>query len=332
MPAVTRRRVLTILRIAVSLALLAVLFWRVDLAALGASARRASPLWLTAALSLYVANVLASTWRWGLLLDAQGLHVRRRLLLSSYLVAGFFNNFLPSNIGGDVIRIRDTASAARSKTLATTVVLVDRLLGLMGLVFVAAVGATVARALRVQSPPPIWPAWLWAGFIAGAAAAAPAVLAPAGVGRLLQPLTIVHPTWVGTRIEKLTSALARFREHPGALAACFGGAVLVQALLVSYYAAVARALGIPITIWDLAVLVPLSFLVQMLPVSVNGFGVREATFAFYFSHLGLPVESAVLLSLMATGVLMLFSLSGAAVYVSRSGTRPALDADAPARG
>ena len=77
---------------------------------------------------------------------------------------------------------------------------------------------------------------------------------------------------------------------------------------------------------------PLSFVVQMLPVSVNGFGVREATFSFYFARLGLPIESAVLLSLVATAVMMLFSLSGAAVYVSRSGTRPALDADAPARG
>ena len=69
--------------------------------------------------------------------------------------------------------------------------------------------------------------------------------------------------------------------------------------------------------WDLAVIVPLSLIVQMLPVSVNGFGVREATFSFYFTRVGLPIESAVLLSLVAAGLTMLFSLSGAAVYVSR---------------
>ena len=56
----------------------------------------------------------------------------------------FFNNFLPSNIGGDVIRIGDTAARPASKTLATTVVLVDRIIGLMALVLVAAVGATLA--------------------------------------------------------------------------------------------------------------------------------------------------------------------------------------------
>ncbi len=68
-----------------------------------------------------------------------------RWLTGSFLVATFFNNFLPSNIGGDVIRIADTASAAGSKTLATTVVLIDRGIGLLGLVLLAALGATLAR-------------------------------------------------------------------------------------------------------------------------------------------------------------------------------------------
>jgi len=57
--------------------------------------------------------------------------------------------------------------------------------------------------------------------------------------------------------------------------------------------------------------------VQMLPVSVNGFGVREATFSFYFTRVGLPIESALLVSLVGTALIMLFSLTGAAVYVGR---------------
>ena len=92
---------------------------------------------------------------------------RRVRCCRSYLVAGFFNNFLPSNIGGDVVRIRDTARPAQSKTLATTVVFVDRALGLMGLVLVAALGATVAMIVKGQDASPIWPSWLWAAFIVG---------------------------------------------------------------------------------------------------------------------------------------------------------------------
>ena len=311
-----RRSVLLVVKAGVSVLLLTLLFSRIDARALWDSARRASPVWLFAAVMIYIVNVVASTWRWQLLLHAQEIHLRSRSLLGSFLVALFFNNFLPSNIGGDVIRIRDTALPAGSKTLATTIVFVDRTLGLMGLVFVAAFAATVAESQRHQATP-IWPSWLWAGFLAATAAAVPAVLAPAGFGRLLQPLTVFHPEWVGERIELVTSALSRFRDRPAALVRCFVGAVFVQTTVVLFFFTVAHALHQNVTFWDLAVIVPLSFVVQLLPVSVNGFGVREATFALYFARLGQPIESALLVSLVSTGLVMLFSLSGAAVWFAR---------------
>ncbi|HKB12276.1 MAG TPA: lysylphosphatidylglycerol synthase transmembrane domain-containing protein [Vicinamibacterales bacterium] len=316
-PSPARRYVLLALKISVSIVLLGLLFSRIDVSRLWATARLASVPWLLAALVVYAVNVIAAVWRWQLLLNAQRVVMPQRTLLGSFLVAAFFNNFLPSNIGGDVIRIGDTARAAGSKTLATMVVLVDRGLGLMALVLVAALGASAGVRIHPAAAP-IWPVWLWAGFLVGAVASAPAVLAPDGFGRLLQPLTVFHPEWVGDRIEKLTGALARFREQPGALAGCFGGAVFVQATMVVFYFAVAYALHLDIQLADLAVVVPVSFVVQMLPVSVNGFGVREATFSFYFSKIGHPIESALLLSLVAQALVMLFSLIGAVVYVYRS--------------
>ncbi len=313
-----RRYVLLAVKLSVSIILLVVLFRRIDAADLWAQARLASVPWLLAALLIYAVNVLAATWRWHLLLAAQDVLVGTRRLLGSYLVASFFNNFLPSNIGGDVIRISDTARLAGSKTLATTVILVDRGLGLMALVLVAALGATAAVQLHPAAAAPIWPIWLWAGFLVGAAATAPAVFAPDGFGRLLQPLTVFHPEWVGERIDTLTGALSRFRDKPSALAGCFGGAVFVQATMVVFYFVTAYALHLNLAFSDISVIVPISFVVQMLPVSVNGFGVREATFSFYFSRIGQPIESAVLMSLVAQALIMLFSLTGAAVYVWRS--------------
>jgi hypothetical protein len=190
-------------------------------------------------------------------------------------------------------------------------------MGMMGLVLVAACGASMVASAHGHVRLPIWPSWLWAGFLAGAAVGVPMFWSPAGVGRLLQPLTIVHPEWVGVRIDNVTTTLERFRNHPSALASCFGGAVLVQMTSVAFHFAIVHALGIQIGAFDLAVAVPLAGVLQMLPVSVNGFGVREAAFCFYFSRIGLPCEQAILLSLSATALVMLFSLSGAAVYVSR---------------
>ncbi|HEX3704617.1 MAG TPA: lysylphosphatidylglycerol synthase transmembrane domain-containing protein, partial [Vicinamibacterales bacterium] len=298
-------------------ALLAVLFSRVDARRLWTIARHASAVWLGAALLIYFLNVLASVWRWRLLLRAQDVSVPGRTLLASYLVATFFNNFLPSNVGGDVIRIRDTARPAKSTTLATMVVLSDRVLGLMALVLVAALGASAAAEVPAHAVSPIWPSWLWAGFLLCAAAAAPAVVAPVGFSRLLQPLTVFHPEWVGGRIEKLTDVLWRFREQPAAIASCFVVAVGVQASMILYYLAVIHGLHLPVGVWDLAVIVPISFVVQLLPVSVGGFGVREATFSLYFAKIGLPMESAVVMSLVGAALLMLFSLSGAAVWFAR---------------
>jgi uncharacterized membrane protein YbhN (UPF0104 family) len=312
-----RRYALVAFKLAVSIILLAFLFSRIDIGKLWASTQKASIPWLIAAFMVYAITVAAGVWRWHLLLEAQDVQIETGRLAGSYLVALFFNNFLPSNIGGDVIRIRDTTRPAGSMTLATAVVLVDRALGLMGLVLVAACGASIAAGGTTARALPIVPAWLWAGFILGAGLSAPAVLAPAGFGRMLQPLRIIHPEWIDNRIEKITSVLARFRDRPRALAGCFGGAVFVQTATVVFYVTVAHALHIGIAPWDLAVIVPLSFIIQMAPVSINGFGVREAAFTLYFSRLGLPIESALLVSLVPTALVMLFSLSGAAVYVGR---------------
>ena len=312
-----RQLLITALKLLVSLGLLAALFARTDLSSLWRSVRTASVPWAAMALGLYLVQILVGAWRWGLLLDAQHVRVPGRSLMGSYLVAAFFNNFLPSNIGGDVIRIRDTARPAKSKTLAATVVLVDRSIGLLGLVLVAAAGATAAVGAGGARAVPVLPAWLWTGFLLATLVSAPAVLSPAGVGRLLQPLRVFHPEWVGGQISMITDILGRFRERPSSLVHAFAGAVAVQGLLVVFYAAVARSLDIPIAFSHLAVIVPISFVVQMLPVSVNGFGVREATFSFYFARLGLPIESAMALSLGSTALVMLFSLSGAAVYVTR---------------
>jgi glycosyltransferase 2 family protein len=307
---------LPVIKIAVSAVLMGVLISRIDVSKLWIIARTAAVSWLAGALLVYLAMVLVSAWRWGLLLRAQGIALRFRTLTNSFLVATFFNNFLPSNIGGDVVRVTDTAPAAGSKTLAATIVLIDRGIGLLGLLLVAAVGATAGPRL-VSAGPGVGAPMLWAGFAVALAVAIPAVVMPRALPRLLRPLRALHQDWVEERLARLGGALERFRDAPGALAACFCGAVAVQAALVGFYLAIAHSMRIPIGFAELSLLVPISFIVQMVPLSVNGFGVREATFGFYFTRLGLPLESALLVSFMGAALMMLFSLSGAVAYLSR---------------
>ena len=294
------------------------LYWllrRVDRAQLWNNIQHASPLWLGVALALYFVMILVSAWRWKQLLDAQAVPATFTHLVASYLVATFFNNFLPSNIGGDVIRIGDTSAAAGSKTRAATIVLFDRGIGLIGLVLVAALGATIATELGDQEP--FDPLWLWMGLAAGTLAISATLMKPGLIGKLLTPLRVFHKEWVDERINQLLESLEKFASQPWALVRCLLGSIVVQIILVWFYAAIAHAMGVPMPAVHLAVLIPMSFVVQMLPLSVNGFGVREAIFGLYFARLGLPRESAIAMSFLGAALIMLFSVSGAFVMLAR---------------
>jgi uncharacterized protein (TIRG00374 family) len=299
------------------------LYWllsRVDRGQLWSNIHNASPLWLVLALALYSVMILVSAWRWKQLLDAQQVPATLTHLGASYLVATFFNNFLPSNIGGDVIRIGDTAAAAGSKTRAATIVLFDRGIGMVALVLLAALGATIATELGDQEP--FNPMWLWIGLAAGALGIGITLAKPAVIGTMLTPLRVFHQEWVDERITRLLESLVKFARRPSALLRCFGGAIVGQGIIVCFYAAIAHAMGVPVPMVHLAVLIPMSFVLQMLPLSVNGFGVREYIFGFYFARLGLPKESAIALSFLGAALIMLFSVSGAVVMLVRRSATP----------
>jgi uncharacterized protein (TIRG00374 family) len=311
-----RSALLWIVKIGVSAGLLYVLFVRIDAGNLWRLIRGASALWVIAALALYLLMLIVSTWRWQLLLRAQHVDVGFGALMNSFFVAIFANNFLPSNIGGDVFRVKDTARAAGSKTLAAAVVLFDRGLGVLGLAFVAACGSTLA-ARRSEAIGPLGPSLLWSGLLGVLALVVLALALPEKVALLGRPLRALHPEWVDRRLATITAALRRFRRAPGAMLAGFAGGIAVQAILVVYYVAVANAIHLAVPFGHLAILVPVSFIVQMMPLSLNGLGVREATFGFYLSQIGVPLESAIALSFIGAGLVMAFSMSGAAAYLSR---------------
>jgi uncharacterized protein (TIRG00374 family) len=318
LPRSTARRYLIFgLKLLVSLGLLWLLVSRIEIGRVWSLTRQASAAWILVALGAYLVSVLISVWRWRRLLLITHVRVSRRSLCGSFLTALFFNNFLPSNVGGDVIRIRDTARPAGSSTVATTVVLADRIIGLLGLFLFAAFAATMSATSGGIGSLPLSPQWIWAGFAAGTAVPVLIILAPFDVRKTLQGLGILRHGRLAELIETLGLTLAKFRSSPGGLASCFSAAVLVQISNVAFYVAVAYALRVDVAPWALAIIVPVSSLVQAVPISVNGFGVREATFSVMFARLGLPIESALAVSLVSATLIMLFSLSGAGVYVTR---------------
>jgi glycosyltransferase 2 family protein len=315
-------------KLAVSVGLLVVLFRQTDVASVAAYLDRLAPAWIAGALGIYGAMIVISAWRWRVLLRAQGLDAPLRRLGSSFLIATFFNNFLPSNIGGDVIRVADTAPIAGSRTVAAGIVLVDRALGLIALMLIAGIGSMTSQVARFGGPET---AWIWAALAGVMLAAVPTLLAPQLLPVALAPIRWIGGAWAEARIGRLTGMLRRLQDRPGSIAIAFGGAIAVQVVLVAFYLSVARGLGIPLTALGALLVVPISLAVQMVPVSINGFGVREAVFTYYFARLGLGVDAALALSLLSTVTIALFSLSGGIVFALRRGglMTAAFTADTP---
>jgi uncharacterized protein (TIRG00374 family) len=298
----------------VSAALLYLVLRSIDLSAFRERVASMNPAWLALALLVYAAQQMIGVWRWDRLLRAQHIEVERKKLAESIWVSMFFNNFLPSNIGGDVVRITDTAREAGSKTLATTVVLVDRAIGLTALMVVAAVGAFVLWLAGIYVP---GSRWLWLSCIVLVLAAIFVIAMPDFVGHLLAPLRALNKPWVTERAQRLEEAVMRFGKARGVVAGAFGAAIVVQLAIVAFYLLTAKGLSVPLPTLLGAVLIPLSLAVQMAPISINGFGVREAVFAFFFGRFGLPPDAAVALSLVSTGMVMGLSLVGGLLFVKR---------------
>lgn len=309
--------VLLLLKVAVSVGVLAVLLLRLDATRLWLLVRDASLWWLAGAFGLYVANVAIGSWRWQRLMLSQGIDMPFGAVAASVLVAAFLNNFLPSNLGRDVVRVRDSSRPARSIVLAATIVFADRVVGLVTLVMVSAIGASVAAWRAPGAVSPAWPTLLWTSFALTIGASMWAIAAPSSVSGLLRPIVAPYPEHVAPLVAKITAALERFGRAPRALAACCSAALIEQAAMVCFYIAVARALRVQAAPWDFAMIVPIATLVQMVPVSMNGLGVREATFSLFFAGIGLPAASGLVVSLVAHAIVMLASISGAVVWLMR---------------
>jgi hypothetical protein len=303
-------------KLTVSVALLGMLFRSADVAAMGTQFRQMNLAWMAAALAVYGLMVIVSTWRWQLLLRVQTVRVGFGHLTNSFLVATFFNNFLPSNIGGDVVRVADTAPFAGSKTVATTIVLLDRVLGLIALLALAG----LASALAILAGVPLTGVgYIWVGLVVILGGLLFVLRFPEQFARVMHAILGGRGERIQARLMNLLGATSRFAEQPRPLGAAFAGAVAVQMLLILFYMCAARSLSVPLPLLAASVVVPVSLAVQMVPVSINGFGVREAVFAFFFASLGLNVGSALTLSLGSAALIMLFSLTGGAVFLLRGG-------------
>jgi uncharacterized protein (TIRG00374 family) len=305
---------LLLAKVAVSVALLGYLLATTDLASLYQRVRAGDTMLMALAVILYTLTLGLSTWRWRLLLHAQGYHAPIGRLGASYLVATFFNNFLPSNIGGDVIRVRDGSALTGSTTTSLAIVAIDRILGL-GALYLLALSAWLAGSAQLRSLAGAAPVLVFMGLVF--LILAYIFFRPGTARRLMAVTRLSTLRWAREKFEVVQGAVHVYRTQMGAVWAAFAASVTLQALIVLFYFDVAQSLRIPLPLSAAFLMVPLCSLVQTVPISFNGWGIRESVFIVYFGQMGLSRESALAFSLAGAGLMALLSLPGAIVWSSR---------------
>ena len=134
------RRIISsrLVKIALSVGFLALLFLYTDTSDLIDAVRTAQPGWVFAALVMYVVSQVVSAWRWMILARAVGFDQPFSAFFRSYFAGLYMNLFAPSTVAGDIGRALYIAGSTRSRALALTTVIADRALGFVVLVFIGA--------------------------------------------------------------------------------------------------------------------------------------------------------------------------------------------------
>jgi uncharacterized membrane protein YbhN (UPF0104 family) len=282
------------LRAAVTLVLAGYLMWRVR-AELGTlQLYVASPLHLALALVSVVGGALLSTRLWHNLIPTNH-RVPFLQLLAHYLQGFFWNNFIPSGLGGDAVRTLALQADLKHTDVALSSVLMARLAGLWSIVLLAA-GAVL---LEDQQPVPI--RWLGLG--------APLVVG-GGTALLLSESMATLLRRLSSRLSRWHTSLRAYRDRPAQMLQALGWALAIQGCGIAVNALAAKALNLPITPDQLLLTLPFINLTALVPISLAGFGVREGAYAYFLGLFGVAASQAIILSLAVYALLTLVATAG----------------------
>ena len=294
-----------ILRVVISLIVLAIVIVNVGAEKLFDALRTIDLRWFAVALVFHVVGIAIRTWRWSMLIKVLGTPVSFGRLFYLYMAGTFFNTFLPTGIGGDVVKIIEL-SPERGGAQAFSTVLADRLTGILG-------SSLVALSVAVLDPADVPPDVRATVIIVSAAVLIASLFLTQR--RILDRIFTRLPFW-----SKLPKKLIKVYE---ALTAYSIGAIARSTLislpftlaLIGTQYALAIGLGINAPIRYFALFIPMVALVQLLPISFNGLGVREGAFQVLFGSVGVGNAQAVALSLMYYIVRVATGLLGGLMYL-----------------
>jgi glycosyltransferase 2 family protein len=305
-----RDKLINLLKVVISIGLVAWAFSKIDLKLVAAQLAAANPWLILAALALFEVAIIINGVKWQVLLHAQGVRVPFGALLQFLFMGFFFNNFLPANVGGDVIRGYGLARYTDRAADAAVSVVVDRIVGLIAYMSTAFVAAVIlvnlSRGKDLEQVE--WVAFvallaLLVAFATLLSRRVRAVLSRVFALRFLSPLA---PLW-----GRISGAFDAYRFQYRALASAFGLGLLgiVCTALVNWL--LSQSMGGLMPLPTIFLLNPLIALTLMLPISIGGIGVSQTAYPFFYGLAGVPPSHALAVSLLMQALMIIGSLPGA---------------------
>lgn len=305
-----RRRML--LRVIASIVVVGVLFTVLPAGELLASLGAVPHLVWPVAIGAYLVFHAIGVSKWRLLVNAAGAGLSRRPAAEAYYWGLFGNLFLPSIVGGDLVRAGVAFRHVRSKSALILGSVADRIQDVLGLALLVAIGALLSpRALDPESRR-VFTVLIALLAIGGAGAMAAVRFVP--VRRL--------PFRLRRRLVQVRRALRAVATRPVALLRAFLAGLLLQSLFVvlNWWLGGRMGIDIPLYVWVFAW--PLAKLSGLLPITQGGIGVREAAQAALLAPFGVPAVKAVAAGLVFEVVILAGGLlsGGIALLLRRHAT------------
>jgi len=295
-----------VLRIVATLVTLALIAWWLPVDELWAAIRSVPPAMWPLAIALYLATHLLGVAKWKSLADAAGAGLPTRQAVQAYYWGLFGNLFLPSLVGGDVVRAGVAMRHVRSRSGLLLGSLVDRVQDVLGLGLLAGLGALAApRALDETSRR------IFISF---------SILAAAGVVVGLLALRFFPARLVPWKVRrilvKVRQAVRAAASQPSALVTAFALGLALQSTLIVLNWELGRLIGIDIPLYVWFFVWPLAKIAALLPLTQGGIGVREAAQAVLFAPFGVTAVKAVATGLVFQAVIIVGGLLAGALAVA----------------
>ena len=306
------KKILSILlRISVSLALLIFLFNQVDRKSLLEIIKGCDKGLLFLAFVVFFFNYLFCLFRWIMLLKDAEIHLPLSRVIISFSGGIFFNLFLPSAIGGDVIRSIDLASHTRKPKEIVSTVILDRLSGSVGLVILIFFSLLLGWNL-IQDRSVL----LSVGIIFALLSLILLVLFNDSLYSFINRfLNVPNAGKFRNSIKNLHQEMHGFKHKKFAIFTNLLVSLLVQANSPVTFYLIALAIGLKIKLIYFFVFIPIIGAITMLPISLGGLGLRDATTIYFFAKAGVSRDLAFAMSLLNFSFILIYGSIGGLIYV-----------------